>query len=282
VRVVSVQIYNLPFPSASGCCNVIVTLIFFFSSRECQLNDWPEHKLVCNQDNQQTNNSSTELKDGNKDICSCGTGKPVYNTYVDFETAAHNLAERTADKIMEQRNCERSNITERQETGTDTPGATGGVPPGATGGVPPGATGGLQVTYFEDDKCKSDVPKFDASLPKVTITLKCNKEKYKLELNSDWSGDELVKFIAGSVSVPLDKFKLIHKGKMVDQTNVREFLKDKAIFQAFGEKAESESGLDSRDIDVLMKQLCVDRNSAIKALRKSGDLLDAMLELGSK
>lgn len=59
--------------------------------------------------------------------------------------------------------------------------------------------------------------------------------------------------------------------------NISSFIADGAVFQAFGEEAEDETGLDIRDIEVLMDQLTVERNVAVKALRKTGDLIDAIL-----
>ncbi len=49
-----------------------------------------------------------------------------------------------------------------------------------------------------------------------------------------------------------------------------------------GELAESEEGVDSTDIDIIMQQLRVDRNTAVKALKSTGDVVDAMLEISSK
>ncbi len=49
-----------------------------------------------------------------------------------------------------------------------------------------------------------------------------------------------------------------------------------------GECAESEEGVDSMDIDVIMKQLSVDRNTAVKALKNTGDVVDAIFEISNK
>ena len=57
---------------------------------------------------------------------------------------------------------------------------------------------------------------------------------------------------------------------------------NKAVFQVIGEQAASGAGLDTRDIDVLMQQLNVERNVAIQALRRKGDLMDAMLDVANK
>lgn len=56
---------------------------------------------------------------------------------------------------------------------------------------------------------------------------------------------------------------------------------DKALFLAFGEVSESEEGLENTDIDLIVKQLDVERNLAVKVLRKTGNVLDAILEIGN-
>lgn len=53
------------------------------------------------------------------------------------------------------------------------------------------------------------------------------------------------------------------------------------LFQAIGEKAEDETGLDVNNIVALMRQLELSRNQAVRALRKTnGDLIDALLNGG--
>ena len=50
-----------------------------------------------------------------------------------------------------------------------------------------------------------------------------------------------------------------------------------------GERCEDERGVDQGDVEVVMRQLDVDRNSAVKALKHAGgDVVDAMLNLGNK
>jgi NACalpha-BTF3-like transcription factor len=60
-----------------------------------------------------------------------------------------------------------------------------------------------------------------------------------------------------------------------------ESLKPNSVFLAFGEVAESEDGLEAKDIELIMKQLSVERNVAIKALRKTNSLIDAIFEIGN-
>ncbi|KAK3100668.1 hypothetical protein FSP39_023463 [Pinctada imbricata] len=66
------------------------------------------------------------------------------------------------------------------------------------------------------------------------------------------------------------------------QETIQSHVSNKAVFQVIGEQAANEDGLDVRDIELMMKQLGVGRNDAVIALRKHGDIIDAMLQLGSK
>ena len=49
-----------------------------------------------------------------------------------------------------------------------------------------------------------------------------------------------------------------------------------------GEQTENEDGVDVGDIEVIMKQLHVDRNTAVKALKNTGDVVDAIFEISNK
>ena len=48
-----------------------------------------------------------------------------------------------------------------------------------------------------------------------------------------------------------------------------------------GEQAENEDGVDVGDIEIIMKQLHVDRNTAVKALKNTGDVVDAIFEISN-
>ena len=123
----------------------------------------------------------------------------------------------------------------------------------------------------------------DQSETMIPIIVKAHKTKLHLNMNPNQSPEDMFRDVALKTNVPVDKMKLIHKGKLMTNANLKEAIKPKAIFQVLGEAAESEDGLDSRDIDVIMRQVHVDKNTAIRALRVSGgDLVQAILDLTSK
>lgn len=116
----------------------------------------------------------------------------------------------------------------------------------------------------------------------VKIVIKHNKVKQELTVSkSDNHGDSILQVISDSVSIPKSKLKLIHKGKIATSDNIKEMLFDKALFLAFGEISESEEGLEKADIDLIVEQLGIDRNLAIKTLRKTSNVLDAIIEIGN-
>ena len=134
-----------------------------------------------------------------------------------------------------------------------------------------------EKSYLHKNEFHCDLPEFDETKPYSKVVFKCNKQKHELKLQDSWSGSEMWKFLSHSLKVPLENLKVIHKGKKLSEETIAETVKDKAVYQVIGEQAESEDGLDKRDIVLMMKQLGVDRNSAVRALKQSGDLIDAML-----
>ncbi|XP_074649879.1 uncharacterized protein LOC141905051 [Tubulanus polymorphus] len=118
----------------------------------------------------------------------------------------------------------------------------------------------------------------------VNIVVKANKTKYNIAIPETWNGERIMNKITETVKIPLDKMKLIHKGRKLDATIIKTTIRNKVIYQAIGEKNEDESGLDTEDILTLMKQMSVDRNTAVKALRQSdnSDLVDAIIWLGNR
>ena len=117
---------------------------------------------------------------------------------------------------------------------------------------------------------------------KISISVKANKSKSAVDLYDSWSSEQMMNAISDAVQIPQDKLKLVCRGKLITADNVKVVAKPKALFQAIGEKAESEAGLVTSDIDVIMSQLSVERNVAIRALRETGDVVDAMLRISNK
>ena len=115
----------------------------------------------------------------------------------------------------------------------------------------------------------------------VTIIVKHNKVKHELTVATTEDGDSILQIISDTVSIPRSKLKLIHKGKIATRDNMKDMVFDKALFLAFGEVSESEEGLEKTDIDLIVKQLDVERNLAIRILRKTGNVLDAIIEIGN-
>lgn len=124
----------------------------------------------------------------------------------------------------------------------------------------------------------TDVPVVNELEPVTSITVKCNKDKHKLVMQNSWTGVEIYKFLSYALSIPLEKVKVIHKGRVLSRETICETVKDKAVYQVIGEVAESEEDLDQRDISVMMTQMGLDRKAAVQALKKKGDLIDALLD----
>ncbi|XP_078544803.1 uncharacterized protein LOC144829487 [Lissotriton helveticus] len=116
----------------------------------------------------------------------------------------------------------------------------------------------------------------------VLIRVKYNHIKHELKIPKNAIEEEPLAHIANHLRIPAEKMRLICKGKQMHRENISLFLKANAIFQAFGEQAESEDGLEVKDIEVLMAQMSVERSVAVKALRKTGDLIDAIFYVSDR
>ena len=115
----------------------------------------------------------------------------------------------------------------------------------------------------------------------VSIFVKHNKIKRELCVPATENGQAILQAISDSVSIPVSKLKLVHKGKMATCENIQDMLFNKALFMAFGEISESEEGLEKADIDLVVKQLGVERNLVVRVLRKTGNVLDTIIEIGN-
>ncbi|KAJ1197880.1 hypothetical protein NDU88_001725 [Pleurodeles waltl] len=116
----------------------------------------------------------------------------------------------------------------------------------------------------------------------VLIRVKYNHVKHELRIPKHAVKEEPLAHIANHLGIPVERMRLICKGKQMNKENISHFLKANAIFQAFGEQAEPEDGLEVKDIEVLMAQMSVERSVAVKALRKTGDLIDAIFYVSDK
>ncbi|KAL4230511.1 Zinc finger MYND domain-containing protein 10 [Mactra antiquata] len=222
-----------------------------YCSRECQVKDWQNHRSSCNNPVRKTTkiveNSDTFDKNDNSIFSENGGTKAsrkeeynkVHHPLVDFTKAISDKKKQNGD----------DKITK-----------------------PDGKC------YLFFNKYYTDVPEVDESQPVSSIVVKCNKEKHKLDVQNSWTGVEIYEYLSYVSMVPLEKLKVIHKGKVLSWETIQETLKDKAVYQVIGETAESEDNLDQRDIAVLMKQTGLDRNTAVQSLKKKGDLLDALLD----
>ncbi|KNC99609.1 hypothetical protein, variant [Spizellomyces punctatus DAOM BR117] len=87
--------------------------------------------------------------------------------------------------------------------------------------------------------------------------------------------------VSKTLQIPPTKLTLIHAGRKLSPTSTFADFPVCTTLLALGPRDENPDGCHPRDIEVLMAQLGVDRNTAIKALRNNGfDLVDAILHLG--
>lgn len=136
--------------------------------------------------------------------------------------------------------------------------------------------------YLFNNKMHHDVPVLDSSEAVINVTVRANKSKVKVQLNDNWTGTDILKYMSCTLQIPLDKLKVIHKGKVMTAETVKDFTTEKAVFQAIGEQAENEGGINQIDVDVIMSQLNASRNDAVRALKKYDDVVDAILHIGNK
>lgn len=225
----------------------IFCLFFFYSSKECQTKRWQQHKAVCHELRKESavQELDSRLIDSKQ--------KTLLN--IDGDNKQVGFYEKSACKETISAEFKKCN----EET-SEVNKLTGKIVEFCPGG---------QIT---ENVCKGS---------SVTIIIKHNKCKHELSVQKQLPGKALLQVISNALCIPVSKLKLIHKGKMVTSDNIHGMLFDKALFLAFGEVSESEEGLEKTDIDLIVKQLDVERNLAVKVLRKTGNVLDAILEIGN-
>ena len=119
----------------------------------------------------------------------------------------------------------------------------------------------------------------------IPISIKYGNTTYHMHLDNqpDLSKTEQFNLIANHLHIPSDRLKLIHKGKRYTNENWKELiLVSNMVFLSIGEQHEDETNVNIKDIECLMAQMKVDRNTAIKALKLYPDVVDAILYLGNK
>ncbi len=104
-----------------------------------------------------------------------------------------------------------------------------------------------------------------------------------LDNQPDLSKSEQFNLIANHLHISSDRLKLIYKGKRYTKENWQDLiLVSNMTFLSIGEQNEDETDVNPKDIERLIEQMKVDRNTAVKALKLHPDIIDAILYLGNK
>lgn len=229
------------------------------SSRECQAKDWPMHKTECSV----TTASSTDEKKK--------THNPINSKFTVNDGSIYQDPGTTANAVND-KGLNYSPVIDfkRYDKKEHKPEGVGEFP------------ARKDSFYIDNEKLCHDVPVLDKSKEFTDIVVKANRQKQTISIQDDWDGNTIYRFLSHQLQVPVNKIKIIHKGKIVNADSIKECIQKRAVFQVFGEKAEDASGVDDRDIELMMRQLKISRNEAILALKEHGDVIDAMLEISRK
>ena len=251
---------NLNYVIIKKILSLQVSLLFiFFSSVECQRFDWVTHKANCSKNEVQESDCDDKTRQetsGSKyktDHCKNTLHKHVQNKN-DKQDLNTNMKHSKENFSLLPINVDSSETFLSNSDNIET----------------------LRQKTPETVRQKTEVESHN-----VVVFVKYLKEKHKVELPMPCTGVKVIGHFSRILHVPVERLKLIHKGKLQTELTIVESLKPNSVFLAFGEMAESEDGLKPEDIELIMKQLSVERNVAIKALQKTDSLIDAIFEIGN-
>lgn len=115
----------------------------------------------------------------------------------------------------------------------------------------------------------------------IQAWLKHNGRKDPITINKEWPGAFILKFISSQTRIPIDEAKVVIKGRIATSDTIADRICENILIMVIGVPCEDSEGIDERDISCLMSQMNITRNQAVKSLRKSNSLLDAMMDVGN-
>jgi NACalpha-BTF3-like transcription factor len=102
-----------------------------------------------------------------------------------------------------------------------------------------------------------------------------------VEVPTDKGSEYAYKALGGHFHVPVSRLRVIKRGQLISAALFLEHVKDQDAVQVLGKASEDESGLDAKDIDLILQQMGGERDAVVRALRQEGNVIDAMVYLGS-
>ena len=269
--------------------------IFTFSCRECQVKDWSTHRMVCHRlqtcDSEKSNIYNTES--ASNASCKVSLGKSTEPAPVETHDQISSSAQPTQCVFGNRKQLSYSTTDDTvtrlyHRVAYNSHASSVNVNKNYNHSMCPCVSKTSQTHVvdkkFDSEKTKTcgDLPELDTRRPSLCIRVKANKKKYEITLQSDWSGATMMGVISHNIRIPLDRLKLIRQGKHVTAETITQVATNKAVFQAIGEEAENEEGLEDAEIKIVMKQAEASRNQAVRSLRKTGDVIDAIFDITNK
>ena len=264
-----------------------------YSTRNCQLLDWPKHRTICSifkidkgaqqKCSEEVNEHLMEQVTENqtkkvitpRERDEVETSKREVRTVNDADiSGGKEQCVLTQNKIRDQSTIKDDIVGELDDRVVD----QFSKPHRIVGGS--AVQHGLQRLKVNASSTESE-SKDTNDISSAFVYVRYAKTKQKVKLTFPCTGKQVFEAFSSVTKVPVHELKLIHKGKLQTETSIVENVSNNAVFLAFGEMAEDEEGLDPRDIDLIIKQLSVERNVAVKALRKTNCLMDAIFEIGN-